>query len=111
VTVLGLLFVALFVLKLTFPTSKTQGGKISLSGLGVVMLAFGGYFIFNLLYFYLTGGYALHPNVWYEMIGPPHNVNLWCLVFVFLGLALLISSRAKKVSPKRPKGSGPKNIR
>jgi hypothetical protein len=96
VTVLGLLLVALFVLKLTFPTSWTQVGKISLSGLGVVMLAFGGYFIFNLLYFYLTGGYAPHPNVWYEMMGPPHNVNLWCLVFVFLGLALLISSRAKK---------------
>jgi hypothetical protein len=55
------------------------------------MFLFGCYFIFNLLYFYLTGGYAPHPNVWYEMIGPPHNVNLWCLVFVFLGLVMLVT--------------------
>ena len=61
------------------------------------MTALGGYFIFNLLYFYLTGGYAPHPNVWYEMIGPPHNVNLWCLAFVFLGIAVLIESKRKNV--------------
>ena len=64
------------------------------------MLAFGGYFIFNLLYFYLTGGYAPHPNVWYEMIGPPHNVNLWALIFVFLGLVLLVSGNEKSNSKK-----------
>jgi len=98
ITVLGLLALALFILKLTFPASKTQDSKTSLRGLGVAMMAFGGYFIFNLLYFYLTGGYAPHPNVWYEMIGPPHNVNLWCLVFVFLGLVLLVSSKEKNMS-------------
>jgi hypothetical protein len=59
------------------------------------MIAFGGYFIFNLFYFYLTGGYAPHPNVWYEMIGPPHNVNLWCLVFAFTGLVLLVGGKAR----------------
>jgi hypothetical protein len=95
VTVIGLLLIALFTLKLTLSASKTLPIKIGLRGIGVIMLAFGGYFIFNLLYFYLTGGYAPHPNVWYEIIGPPHNVNLWCLVFVVLGLALLISSKAK----------------
>lgn len=91
ITFVGLLLIALFTLKLTFPASKEQPIKIDFRGLGVVMLAFGGYFIFNLLYFYLTGGYVPHPNVWYEMIGPPHNVNLWCLAFVFLGLLLLIN--------------------
>ena len=95
VTVVGLLLIALFTLKLTLSASKTLPIKIGLRGIGVVMLVFGGYFLFNLFYFYLTGGYASHPNVWYEMIGPPHNVNLWCLVFVFLGLTLLISSKTK----------------
>ena len=96
VTFAGLLIIALFILKLTLPASKTPPIKIGQRGMGAVMLAFGGYFIFNLLYFYLTGGYAPHPNVWYEMIGPPHNVNLWCLVFVFLGLTLLISGKHQR---------------
>ena len=98
VTVVGLLLIALFTLKFTLPASKNFPLRISVRGVGVVMLAFGGYFIFNLLYFYLTGGYAPHPNVWYEMIGPPHNVNLWCLVFVFLGLTLLIGGRTQNNS-------------
>ena len=98
VTVVGLLLIALFTLKFTLPASKNFPLRISVRGVGVVMLVFGGYFIFNLLYFYLTGGYAPHPNVWYEMIGPPHNVNLWCLVFVFLGLTLLIGGRTQNNS-------------
>ena len=93
ITVIGLLLIALFTLKFALPASKTLPAKMDVRGIGVVMLAFGGYFIFNLFYFYLTGGYSQHPNVWYEMIGPPHNVNLWCLVFVFLGLTLLIGGR------------------
>jgi hypothetical protein len=98
VTVVGLLGIALLVLKGTLPSSKTSPIKIGLRGAGAVMLAFGGYFVFNLVYFYLTGGYAPHPNVWYEMIGPPHNVNLWCLVFVFSGLVLLIGGRPTEAS-------------
>jgi len=93
VTVFGLLAVSLLVLKFALPTLRNQPVKINQTGVGALMTALGGYFIFNLLYFYLTGGYAPHPNVWYEMIGPPHNVNLWCLAFVFLGLALLIENR------------------
>jgi len=65
---------------------------------GLVIRAIGGFFIFNLLYFYLNGGYAPHPNVWYEMIGPSHNVNLWCLVFVFLGLVLLAIGKLRNSS-------------
>ena len=93
VTVVGLLLVALFTLKLTLQAAKTQPITMNLRGIGAVMLAFGGYFIFNILYFYLTGGYAPHPNVWYEMIGPPHNVNLWGLVFVFLGATLIVKGK------------------
>jgi hypothetical protein len=94
-TVFGLFLIAMFILKLTLPAIKKLPAKIGLRGIGAIMIAFGGYFIFNLLYFYVTGGYASHPNVWYEMIGPPHNVNLWCLSFVFLGLALLIDSKLR----------------
>ena len=54
----------------TLPAIKKLPVKIGLRGIGAIMIAFGGYFIFNLLYFYVTGGYAPHPNVWYEMIGP-----------------------------------------
>jgi hypothetical protein len=95
VTVVGLLVIALFTLKLTLSASKALAPKMDVRGIGVVMLAFGGYFIFNLFYFYLTGGYSPHPNVWYEMIGPPHNVNLWCIVSVFLGFAFLIGGRTR----------------
>jgi hypothetical protein len=98
VTVFGLLLVAIVTLKLTFPALKKMPVKFGLGSIGAIMVAFGGYFIFNLLYYYLTGGYAPHPNVWYEMIGPPHNVNLWCLAFVFTGLVLLISNKLKNNS-------------
>ena len=95
VTVVGLLLIAISILKLTLPTSKSIAVGADLRYIGAIMLAFGGYFVFNLFYFYLTGGYAPHPNVWYEMIGPPHNVNLWSLVFVFLGPIFLVGSRKK----------------
>lgn len=88
-TVFGLLLLALAGLKLTYPKSKTSPASFNVRSVGAVMFLFGCYFIFNLLYFYLTGGYSPHPNVWYEMIGPPHNVNLWALIFVFLGLVLM----------------------
>ncbi len=96
ITVVGLPLIALLVLKVTLPASKDSALKIKIRKLGVCMLIFGGYFVFNLLYFYLTGGYAPHPNVWYEMIGPPHNVNLWSLFFVFLGLILVIAEDTKR---------------
>ncbi len=99
------LLIAIFALKLTMPASKNTTFKPNVRAIGVVMFAFGSYFIFNLLYFYLTGGYAPHPNVWYEMIGPPHNVNLWSLAFTFLGLMLMIAGSTKdreNLQPKKP---------
>jgi len=89
VTVIGLFLIAVSALIVTFPAIRMLPAKINLKRIGAVMVAFGGYFIFNLFYYYLTGGYAPHPNVWYEVIGPLHNLNLWCVAFVFLGLALL----------------------
>jgi len=93
VTVFGLFLIAIFGLMVTLPVMKKLPIKISLRRIGAAMMAFGGYFVFNLLYYYFTGGYAAHPNVWYEVIGPLHNLNLWCVTFLFLGLALLTSRK------------------
>jgi hypothetical protein len=96
ITVFGLFLIATFALLLTLPAIKKQSTKLNLVGIGAVMVAFGGYFIFNTISYYLTGGYEAHPSVWYEVIGPLHNPNLWCIAFVFLGLAVLVRSRIKK---------------
>ena len=93
VTVFGLFLIAIFGLLFTLPAIKKLPVKLNLRRIGATMTAFGGYFAFNLLYVYLTGGYALHPNVWYEMICPGHDPNLWCVAFLFLGLALLTRKR------------------
>jgi hypothetical protein len=93
VTVFGLFLTAIFGLMITLPAMKKLPVKIGLRRIGAAMTAFGGYFVFNLLYYYFTGGYAAHPNVWYEVIGPLHNLNLWCVTFLFLGLALLTSRK------------------
>jgi hypothetical protein len=96
VTVFGLLALATTALVSTLPAIKKQTTSINLTRVGIVLTAFGGYFIFNLLYFYLTGGYEAHPSVWYEVIGPNHNPNLWGIAFIFLGLPVLIYSKIKK---------------
>jgi hypothetical protein len=96
VTVFGLLALATTALVSTLPAIKKQTTRINLTRVGIVLTAFGGYFLFNLLYFYLTGGYEAHPSVWYEVIGPNHNPNLWGVAFIFLGLPVLIYSKIKK---------------
>lgn len=101
VTVVGLFLICLLTLKFIFPALRGKPEGISPSGIGAVMIAFGGYFVFSLLYYYLTGGYPPHPNVWYEMIGPLHNVNLWCLSLLFPGIAILLSIRKNKKSAKK----------
>lgn len=93
-TVFGLLALAIATLISTLPAIKKQTTSLNLTRIGIVLTAFGGYFLFNLLYFYLTGGYEAHPSVWYEVIGPLHNPDLWCVAFFFLGLALIL--RRKK---------------
>lgn len=96
VTVFGLLALATTALVSTLPAIKKQTTSINLIRVGIVLTAFGGYFLFNLLYFYLTGGYEAHPSAWYEVIGPNHNPNLWGIAFIFLGLPVLIYSKIKK---------------
>jgi len=95
-TVFGLFLVAMFGLVSTLPAIKRLPVKLSLRRIGATMAALGGYFLFILFYYYLTGQYAAHPNVWYEIVGPLHNLDLiWCITFLFLGLALLFSRESK----------------
>lgn len=93
VTFFGLILIATAALSTLRPALKMLPQKVSLPHLGAIITAFGGYFVFNTLYYYLTGGYAAHPSVWYEVIGPLHNPNLWAFAFVFVGAALMIYGR------------------
>jgi hypothetical protein len=95
-TVFGLLALAIAALITTLPAIKKQVTQPNLTRIGVILVAFGGYFIFNLFYYYLTGGYPAHPSVWYEVIGPLHNPNLWAIALVFLGVPVLIYSKLRK---------------
>jgi hypothetical protein len=99
VTFFGLLALAITALHTALPVIKKIPTKLNLTRVGVVLGAFGSYFLFNTLYYYLTGSYEAHPSVWYEVIGPLHNPNLWGLAFIFLGVPLIIQSRAKKQAP------------
>jgi len=96
VTVGGLMVIASAALILVLPAIKMQPAKLNIGGIGAVMTAFGSYFVFNTLFYYLTGGYETHPSVWYEVIGPLHNPNLWCISFAFLGIAIIVQSRTKE---------------
>ena len=60
------------------------------------MVAFGGYFIFNILYYYLAGGYEANPSVWFEVIGPLHNPNLWGLGLILIGLPLIVQGLMRR---------------
>ena len=90
VTVFGLFTIATATLVMVWSLVKKQKTKLNLTGLGTVTLAFGTYFIFNILYYYITGGYSANPSVWYEVIGPLHNPNLWGISLIFIGLPLIL---------------------
>jgi hypothetical protein len=96
ITVFGLFSIATFGLVFTLPAIKKQPIRLNLRRIGTVMMAIGGYFVFNILYYYLTGGYEAHPSVWYEVISPLHNPNLWCVALIFLGLAVLVRGKIKE---------------
>ena len=96
VTVFGLFALATTALTTALPAIKKQPLKLNLTHVGIVMVAFGSYFLFNTLYYYLTGSYEAHPSVWYEVIGPLHNPNLWGLAFIFVGVPLIIQGMIKK---------------
>ncbi|MCX8153365.1 MAG: hypothetical protein N3E52_02915, partial [Candidatus Bathyarchaeota archaeon] len=96
ITVFGLFAIATAALVTTLPIIKKQSTKLNLGRLGAVITAFGGYFIFNTVVYFLTGGYEAHPSVWYEVTGPLHNPNLWCVAFIFLGPAVMLHSKIKQ---------------
>ncbi len=95
-TVFGLLAIAVAALVTTLPAIKKQATELNLTRIGVLLIAFPAYFIFNLFYYYLTGTYSAHPSVWYEVIGPLHNANLWVIALVFLGVPVLVYSKIRK---------------
>lgn len=96
-TVFGLLAIAAAALITALPAIRKQTRQVNLTWVGAVMVAFGSYFLFNTIYYYATGSYQAHPSVWYEVIGPLHNPNLWSLAFIFLGVPLII--RGKRSQP------------
>jgi hypothetical protein len=95
-TVFGLLALAITALITTLPAIKKQLIEPNLTRVGAILGALGSYFIFNLFYYYLTGTYSAHPSVWYEVIGPLHNPNLWVVALVFLGAPVIIYGKIKK---------------
>jgi len=94
-TVFGLLAIALSGLAVLLPALKKQPTKVNLTALGAVIVAFGSYFVFNTLYYTLTGGYEAHPSVWYEVISPMHNPNLWAIALILVGVPLIVWGRKK----------------
>jgi len=94
-TVFGLLAIAIVAAVIILPVIKKGATHLNLAGVGAVMVALGSYFVFHILYYYLTGGYESHPGVWYEVISPMHNPNLWALTFIFVGVPLIIQDWRK----------------
>ncbi len=88
-TVFGLFALATAALAMTYPAIKRRVAQPNLIWIGVFLVALGAYFVFHLVYYYAVGGYAPDPPVWYEIIGPLHNPNLWALSLLFLGAPLI----------------------
>jgi len=95
-TVFGLFAISATALITLLPVIKKHTFQLNLTRIGAIMVAFGGYFLFNTFYYYRTGGYEAHPSVWYEVIGPLHNPNLWALAFIFVGLPIIAKGRLSK---------------
>lgn len=89
-TVFGLLAIASSAFFYVLPYVQRQSVNPSLKRLGVIMTAFGGYFILVIILYFVAGGYAGRPTVWHEMV-VPHNPDLWCVSFFALGLRLILA--------------------
>jgi hypothetical protein len=97
-TVFGLLAVALSGLAGTLPLMKTGSMQPKLVAVGAALAGLGSYFILTTIYYFATGGYNAHPSVWYELIGPLHNPNLWVIALLFLGVPVMLYGRVKNVT-------------
>ena len=93
-SVFGLFLIAAFALSVAYPAIKKQPTPLNPKRIGAICVAFGGYFAFAILVYFVAGGYAANRSAWYEMI-VPHNPYLWCLIFLFTGLPLVFT-RLKK---------------
>ncbi|MGF3523294.1 MAG: hypothetical protein ACQXXJ_09425 [Candidatus Bathyarchaeia archaeon] len=98
-SVFGLLAIAIAALLFTLPAIKMAEAKLSQRRLGAVAFAFGAYYIFAILVYFVSGGYAARPWAWYEMI-VPHNPYLWCVIFLFVGAPFLVGYRIKAEEAK-----------
>jgi len=90
ITVFGLLGIGLFAAFTLAPAIKKEPTQVNLTYLGIAIVAFSAYFIYNTLVYTLTGGYEAHPSVWYEVISPMHNANLWALALIVVGAPLTV---------------------
>lgn len=94
-SVLGLLAVTVFTLSYMLPTIKKQGvANLRSQYLGITAVGIGSYFLLGIIIYFAAGGFAARPTAWYELM-VPHNPYLWCLIFLFIGLPLLIPFKKK----------------
>ncbi|MCW4005907.1 MAG: hypothetical protein NWF04_04835 [Candidatus Bathyarchaeota archaeon] len=89
-----LLVVAFYALKTTYPTIQNPATKLNPKHVAATSTAFGAYFIFAILVYFNAGGFATHRSAWFELI-VPHNPYLWCLIFFFIGLPLMLTKTPK----------------
>ena len=96
-TFVGLLLLAFCGVIICWPAIQKKSIQLSLKHVGAILIALGGYFILNVLFYYGTGGYHANPSVWYEVIGPLHNPSLWCIALLFLGLVVALRSNTSEM--------------
>ncbi len=94
-TAFGLLAVGVFTAYTLAPAIKGQPHKINWTYLGIAIVLFSFYFIYNTVYYVATGGYDAHPSVWYEVISPMHNANLWTMALAVIGVPLIVLGLSK----------------
>jgi hypothetical protein len=88
----GMFLIAWFTLLTALPAIKKQSINLKSKWVGGVIVAFGGYFFFSILVYFVSGGFAAHRSAWCELI-VPHNPYAWCVIFLFTGLHLLFRFR------------------
>ncbi len=98
VTAFGLLAVGIAAYLTLRPAIQGEPSRVNLGRLGAVIVAFSSYFIFNTVYYLITGGYEANPSVWYEVISPMHNANLWTMALLVIGLPMIWFVSMKKTA-------------
>jgi hypothetical protein len=97
-SVFGLFLVAALALAVAYPAIRKKRSFLDPKHVGFVSVAFGGYFLFAILVYFIAGGYEANRSAWYEMI-VPHNPYLWCLIFLFTGIPLIMGRLTERNEP------------